>query len=209
MKARGSGKHQGESVRQQAHHRKTIKIKLLRNSITDMQRRSKQASKYLLAGGRGCLWWAPWGSQRMCCGWRASIGCFVATSTSCLAPQILTYRSLEALVSWEMSSALCLPQGTRAHKMWLISLSKGWCRGSVGKQGGRCYSHLAHPTGPTIPLVQRKELGSCSTCPSTDSEEVLFTKGLGRSERRAQSSGFCFAGKDSCSQLDFMRVLKS
>lgn len=134
MKARGSGKDQGESVRQQAHHRKTIKIKLLRNSITDMQRRSKQALKISLGGCRGYLWWTPWGSQRMCCGWRASIDCFVATSTSCLAPQILTYRSLEALVSWEMSSALCLPLGTRAHEMQLISLSQEWCRGSLGKQ---------------------------------------------------------------------------
>lgn len=53
MKARGSGKDQGESVRQQAHHRKTIKIKLLRNSITDMQRRSKQALKISLGGGHG------------------------------------------------------------------------------------------------------------------------------------------------------------
>lgn len=134
MKARGSGKDQGESVRQQAHHRKTIKIKLLRNSITDMQRRSKQALKISLGGCRGCLWWTPWGSQRMGCGWQASVDCSVATSTSCLAPQILTYRSLEALVSWEMSSALCLPQGTRAHEMRLISLSQGWCWGSVGKQ---------------------------------------------------------------------------
>lgn len=49
---RGSGKDQGESTRRQAHHRKTIKINMLRNSITDMQRRSKQPLKISLGAGQ-------------------------------------------------------------------------------------------------------------------------------------------------------------
>lgn len=50
---RGSGKDQGGSSRRQAHHRKSIKINTLRNSITDMQRRSKQAPQNISCGGSG------------------------------------------------------------------------------------------------------------------------------------------------------------
>lgn len=54
VKVRGSGKDQGESTGRHARHRKTIKINALRNSITDMQRRSKQALRI-------SLWGAGWG----------------------------------------------------------------------------------------------------------------------------------------------------
>ena len=57
---RGSGKDQGKSARRQAHHRKTIKINTLRNSITDMQRRSKQDLKISLGGGAG---WGVYGGH--------------------------------------------------------------------------------------------------------------------------------------------------
>lgn len=67
MKVRGSGKDQGESTGRRAHHRKTIKINVLRNSVTDMQRRSKQDLKIAPCwggwAGRGVLggecWSAP------------------------------------------------------------------------------------------------------------------------------------------------------
>lgn len=212
MKVRGSGKDQGESARRQAHHRKTIKINTVRNSITDMQRRSKQALKISLVGGRmGCLWWTPRCSQGTCCGWQrqASVGRPLATSACCLAPQLLTYRSLEALVPWEMTSTSCLPQGIRVHEMLPAPLSQGCCRGSAGGAGAIPVWPI--PVCPTIPLVRRKAVGSCSTWPSINSERVHFksAKGLVRRERRIQFSRVCFAGKFNCSQFAFVRVLRS
>lgn len=59
---RGSGKDQGESTGRQAHHRKTIKINALRNSITDMQRRPKQALK--ISPGRGGTGWGICGGHQ-------------------------------------------------------------------------------------------------------------------------------------------------
>ena len=56
-KARGSGNVRADGSKQRAHHRKKkIKINTLRNSVTDMQRRSKQGFlKYLgcFRGGGG------------------------------------------------------------------------------------------------------------------------------------------------------------
>lgn len=134
MKARGSGKDQGESVRQQAHHRKTIKIKLLRNSITDMQRRSKQALKISLGGGQGVPMLDTTGQPEdvlRVAGkhwlFRGHIHILPGSPDS-----DLQVSGGFGLLGDEHCSVPS--QGTRAHERQLMSLSQGWCRGSVRKQ---------------------------------------------------------------------------